>query len=162
MNSPVVRIELKRADVSQLVKGDPLLAACSFVKAMGRWAEPIWGLSIARRFPQGAVLFQQGDATDGLLFVLRGQLRVFARKGTESSDLAMVGPGEVAGEGEALRGGARSSSVVAHLPSDVVEVPRTAVVGLLARCPELKALLQKVHDARTAKLDEMTDFLNRW
>ncbi len=162
MTSPVVRIELKRADVSQLVKGDKLLSSCAFVKAMGRWAEPIWGLSIARRYAEGAVLFQQGDASDGLVFVLRGQLRVFSRKGTDSVDLGMINPGEVVGEAEALSGGLRTASVVAHVASDAVEVPRTAVIGLLARCPELKDLLEGLRKQRSSTLDEMTDFINRW
>ena len=162
MNSPVVRIELKRADVSQLVKGDALLSACPFVKALGRWADPIWGLSIARRFPQSAVLYQAGDSTDALMFVLRGQLRLMARKGTDLVDVGVAGPGEIAGEAEALNGGARSSSAVAQVASDVVEIPRTAVIGLLARCPELKTYLEAVKHKRGESLDEMTDFLNRW
>ncbi|MFT3838190.1 MAG: cyclic nucleotide-binding domain-containing protein [Myxococcaceae bacterium] len=162
MNSPVVRIELKRADVSQLVKGDPVLAACDFIKTLGRWADPIWGLSIARRFPQGTVLFQVNDGTDALMFVLRGQLRLMARKGTDMVDVGVAGPGEVAGEAEALAGGARRSSAVAAAPSDVVEIPRTAVIGLLGRCPDLKTYLESVKRKRGESLDEMTDFLNRW
>ena len=162
MNSPVVRIELKRADVSQLVKGDALLSACEFVKALGRWADPIWGLSIARRYPSAAVLYQTGDTTDGLLFVLRGQLRLMARKGSDMVDVGTAGPGEVAGESEALGGGTRMSSAIAQAASDVVEIPRNAVTGLMARCPDLKTYLETVKRKRAESLDEMTDFMNRW
>lgn len=159
----MVKLALKRADLSDLVASDPGLRQTPFIKALGGLAEAVLKQGTARRYPNHAVLFQQGDAGSSLFFVLKGEVRLSGRKGSESVELGTAGWGDVFGEAEVLSGAtARSGFAVAQGDVDVAEFPRGALLdrGQLLRA--LAGFLEPITVARTAALHEMTDFMNRW
>lgn len=161
--TPVVKVELKRADAFELVKSDTVLAGCPVVAAMGSRLQAVLSKAVVRRYPDKVVIFQQGEPGSGLFLVLNGEVRLFARKQTDAVELGMVRKGEVLGEAEVLSGGAiRTSSAVAQGSVDLAELPRDALLVNGALIPSLAEALRAVHEARAQALDEMTDFLNRW
>lgn len=162
-NTPVVKVELKRADAFELVKSDKVLSASRVVTAMGATLQAVMSKAIVRRYPDKVVVFQQGEPGSALFLVLSGEVRLFARKQTDAVELGTVRKGEVLGEAEVLSGEAtRRSSAVTQGPVDLAELPREALLVNGQLTHNVAQALQAVHDARAQALDEMTDFLNRW
>ncbi|MEW6433662.1 MAG: cyclic nucleotide-binding domain-containing protein [Myxococcota bacterium] len=162
-NTPVVKVELKRADAYELVKSDKVLARCPVVTALGAGLQAVLAKAIVRRYPDKVVIFQQGETGSGLYLVLAGEVRLFARKQADAVELGMVRKGDVLGEGEVLSGDAvRTSSAVAQGVVDLAELPREALLVNGKLTHDLEQALKAIHQARAQALDEMTDFLNRW
>lgn len=162
-NTPVVKVELKRADAAELIASRPELSGAPLVKAFGAAAPAMLAGAVIRRFFDKVVLMQQGEEGGSLFFVMSGDVRLFARRDTDSAELGVVHPGEVLGEGEVLAGeGGRRCSAVAQGQVDVIELPRASLL-IDGRLPAgLAALLKTVQTSRMKALDEMSDFLNRW
>jgi CRP-like cAMP-binding protein len=159
-DSGSVKIELKRAEVTDLIARDAVWANAPVVKLLG---VPTLSKGQLRRFPDKAVLFQQGDDGDSLFIVVAGDVRLFARKDRDSVELGHAHKGEVFGEGSVLEGGPRKTSSVAVGQVDVLELPRLMVLNAEGKLfPVLATLLRDVHQRRMKALDEMNDFLNRW
>lgn len=162
-NTPVVKLELKKAEPAELIAADPVLAGSPLVKALGATLQRVSAKAVIRRFPDKVVLMQQGDAGQSLFFVLKGDVRLFARKAADAVELGVAHRGEVLGEGEVLDGSnVRAASAVAQGQVDVVELPRDVLLERGALAPAVKAVLEQVRARRLHALDEMTDFLNRW
>lgn len=160
--SGILKVALKRADVGELLS-DPLFQSSPLLKWFGGPKAEVFRGGALRRFLDGAVLFQVGDAGDSLFFVLEGEVRLFARRDTESVDLGTARRGDVVGEAEALTGDAkRSSSAVANGQVDVLELPRALLLRQGALPPPLAGWLRSVSTGRREALDELSDFLNRW
>lgn len=162
-NTPILRLDLKRADAAELVKGDRALLNCPFVRALGSSSTDVLGKGVVRRYPDKVVVFQQNDPGGSLFLVLAGEARLFARKHTDTVELGFVHKGDVLGEGEFLSGcGVRSASAVACGQLDLVEFTKEALSSGAGLPAALHRTLGEVATNRTAKLDEMADFLNRW
>lgn len=155
----VAKVELKRAEVSDVLARDAVFASAPVVKLIGA---ATLGKGRLRRFSDKAVLFQQGEAGDSLMIVVAGEVRIFSRKDRDSVELGVVHKAEVLGEGSVLEGSTRKMSAVAQGQVDVLEVPRECLLGGGALAPGLVKLLSDVFQRRTRALDEMNDFLNRW
>lgn len=161
--APVLKLTLKRADSCELVRTDEVLKACAFVKALGPKADAVLTIGVARRYPDRAVLFQQGGGGSSLFFVLRGEVRLSARKGADMVELGAARRGEVFGEGEVLTGEqVRTTSAVAQGDLDAVEIPREALLENGSLMRGLAELLRPIEEARLKSLSEMTDFMDRW
>ena len=81
-----------------------------------------------RRYPnirikQGKRLFTQGENERSMGLLLSGQLGITFDKDDDPHFVAVLGPGEICGEAEALIGGARSASLVALEDSEVLILP---------------------------------------
>lgn len=162
-STPVVKVELKRADPSEVILSRRELAAAPFIRALGPSAAGVLKQGTLRRFADKAVLLQQGEERQSLFFVLVGDVRLFARRDRDNAELGVAHPGEVVGEGEVLEGaGGCRCSAVAQGAVDVLELPRSVLLEQGKLSPGLAALLQDVQARRTKALDEMSDFLNRW
>ncbi len=162
-NTPVVKVELKRADAVELVARNPALSQAPLMKALGAAAKPLLASGVLRRYPDKVVLMQQGETGLTLFFVLAGDVRLFARRDTDSAELGVAHPGDVLGESEVLSGEGRCRcSAVAQGQVDVLELPREALLIDGKLPPRLAALLEAVKKGRMKALDEMSDFLNRW
>ncbi len=158
--TPVVKVELKRADVSELIAQDPLLSSSPLVTLL---AAPVLAKGTLRRYPDKVVLVQQADRGQSLFLVMAGAVRLFGRRDRDSAELGIAHRGEVVGEGEALEGDdARRCTAIAQGQVDVLELPREVLLVDGVVPPGLRALLKDVHGRRMKALDEMTDFLNRW
>lgn len=156
-------MELKRADAAELVKRDSVLCSSDVIQAMGGRADEVLGQGVVRRYADGVIVFQKGEEGDSLFLVLAGEVRLIARKGSDSVEIETVNKGGVFGEGEVLKGAVvRGASALANGAADLVELPREALlVG--GRMPSpLRGALEGLHRNRQKTLDEMTDFLNRW
>ncbi|MFZ5441931.1 MAG: Crp/Fnr family transcriptional regulator [Myxococcota bacterium] len=158
-HTPVLKVELKRVTVPELVSADPVLAASPAVKLLG---VPLLSQGTLRRFADRSVLMQQGEEGDSLFVVLVGEVRVLARRDHDSVELGVAQRGDVVGVSEARAGGARRCSVVAQGQVDVVELPRALLLSGATLPPALDAFLSHEERRRAQALDEMSDFLNRW
>lgn len=162
-NTPVVKVQLRRADAHELIRADKVLTASPVVVALGAALQGVLAKAVVRRYPDKVVIFQQGDPGSGLLLVLQGDVRLFARKEADTVELGTVHKGEVLGESEVLSGEpVRRSSAVAQGVVDLAELPREALLVNGALPTRLAQELEAIHQARVRALDEMTDFLNRW
>lgn len=153
MSTPVVRVELKRANAAEVVNSDDELRELPLVKAL---TAKVLEQGVLRRFSPQAVLWQQGDEGRSLMLVVAGSARVLARRDKDNAELATARKGDVLGESEVLGGVRRKYSVVALQQLDVVELSQVTM------SPELNALLLNVQSTRNKALDDMSDFLNRW
>lgn len=161
--SSVVKVALKRADLWELVSQDQILKTSAFVIALGNQAEARLKAATARRHPDRAILYQQGDAGNALYFVLKGEVRLSARKGNDLVDLGTAGRGDVFGETEVLSGESlRGSAAVAHGEVDVAEFPRDSFYDRGVLWKSIGGLLEPLKKARLAALSDMADFMNRW
>jgi CRP-like cAMP-binding protein len=93
-----------------------------------------------RELPAGATIVNVGDAGDAAYFILDGR----AAAGTPEEDggyrsLSTMEAGDFFGEIAALTGSHRTATVVAEQPTTVVEVPASALRGLMA-VPELSSI----------------------
>jgi CRP-like cAMP-binding protein len=159
----VVKVELKRADAAELIASHPELAGSPLMKALAAARLALPPGAVIRRFPDKVVLMQQGDAGQSLFFVLSGDVRLFARRDTDSAELGVAHAGEVLGESEVLLGeGGRRCSAVAQGQAEVVELARAALLVNGKLPAPLAAMLAEVQKGRMKALDEMSDFLNRW
>jgi CRP/FNR family cyclic AMP-dependent transcriptional regulator len=103
--------------------------------------EALEGLARAargRRLGVGEVLFARGDPPDGLVVVVRGQLKVVlrSRDGAELL-LSVLHSGDTLGEPSVADGGSRSATVIALEPTTLLLVGRTEVLALALAHPEV-------------------------
>lgn len=163
VETPVVKVELKRADAAELVRRDPILAGCPLALALEDRLDQVLGQAVVRRYPDGAVVFQQNESGSSLFLVLEGEVRLSGRKQSDGVDLGLASKGQVLGEEEALAGAvSRHGSAVAQGVADLAEIPRAALLERGRLSPALQGCLEEVRRARARTLDEMTAFLDRW
>ncbi len=94
-----------------------------------------------RSFSEGEVLFEEGDAADGLHLVLSGRAEVVTDRTGEPVHLCTVYPGSVFGEKATLRDGPRAASVVARHGLTTAFVALDQAQALHEEHPELEAFL---------------------
>ena len=100
----------------------------------------------ARHYEAGEAVCRAGDPGTSLYLVERGLLHVL--RPADSALLARQRPGDVLGEAASLTGEPRSATVLARMPSDVVELPRDAFLAVAERHPALLANLARLVSQR--------------
>ena len=128
------------------VAGQPLSVAAGFVSALtDDERTELQRRARSRRFKSGAVVFHEGTASDGVIVIVRGRVKVstVTAAGKEVL-LAVRGPGDLLGELSAIDGLARS---------DRLWDRRVAMVTTQAfiRAGESDDALEKVGEARVGK-----------
>ena len=98
----------------------------------------------AYEVPEGAVVFQEGDAGDSLYFVTRGLLE--ARAG--SSKLGRLGPGDCFGEFSFLTGQPRTATVQVLEDAELLELSTADMKEVVARQPRVREVLFKLYRER--------------
>ncbi len=124
------------ADLDALAGVLPGLAGLS-----ARDRQALAGSSRVLEAPAGAQIVRHGEASDSAYFVLAG--RAVAGLATPEGgyrDLGTLGPGDFFGEIAALTGAARTANVVADTPTTLLQVPASALRGLMAN-PALSQLV---------------------
>lgn len=108
-----------------------------------------------RRFPAGAVIFQEGDPGDSLHVVVEGNVRiaVLAGSGGEAT-VAMLGPGEFVGDLALLDGRPRSATAIASQPTKTLVVRRNDFRRWLAQRPLAALALLEALSLRVRRTDE--------
>jgi CRP/FNR family transcriptional regulator, cyclic AMP receptor protein len=101
-----------------------------------------------RRIDKGQILISEGDASDSVLVLMSGGLKVltYSKDGTEFI-VNNVLPGETVGELGVLSGSRRSATIQATEQSVVLVLPGSVITELIADRPALAiALLQRLAD----------------
>ena len=84
----------------------------------------------------GSVLFREGDPSDAMYLVLRGELEVTVENPEHGSMVVgRIGPGEPVGEMQILSGGRRMATVVATAESELARIERAAIERLASHDP---------------------------
>jgi CRP/FNR family cyclic AMP-dependent transcriptional regulator len=100
--------------------------------------DQIASLAVRRPFPQGTLIFSQGDAGDALYGVITGRVRISAGApdGREMF-LNIMEPGDTFGEIALLDGNPRTANASATADSELLMIGREAFLNLLQREPKL-------------------------
>lgn len=93
-----------------------------------------------REWPDGEAIVRQNDYTDSFLAIVEGRVAVSVRPEGSVTEVpvATLGPGDFFGEMSLLSGRRRNATVTAVGVSRLVEIPRKAMLKLLAVSPEVK------------------------
>ncbi len=92
-----------------------------------------------RKVPQWMALVKQGDAGDGMYFILQGELRARVMAGDKETILATFGPGDFFGDMSLFDHGPRSADVIANADSTVLKMSDVAFERLTREAPSLAA-----------------------
>ncbi|MDP9438912.1 MAG: PqqD family peptide modification chaperone [Actinomycetota bacterium] len=80
------------------------------------------------RFSAGeALVLEEGEVEDEMFLILEGMVRLERSTGYRATTVAILGPGEVAGEAHLLHGDAGTDRVVALKPVEALAISRTAL-----------------------------------
>lgn len=96
------------------------------------------------RLPGGAVLFQAGEPSDALYILIGGRLRVVAPEDGGEQVVAELGRGELVGEIEALTEEPRTTTAITLRDSDLVRLPRAALLRLAQAYPQVLLRLNRI------------------
>jgi predicted acylesterase/phospholipase RssA/CRP-like cAMP-binding protein len=104
-----------------------------------------------RRFGAHAIICREGEPGNSLFLIQSGlaQVLVGGRDGPRA--IARLRRGEVVGEMSLLTGEPRSATVMANVPTEVLELGREAFTALLAKYPALLLNLNRILSQRLAR-----------
>jgi CRP-like cAMP-binding protein len=100
----------------------------------------------------------QGEEAEALFAIVRGRLKVVSC-GPDGRDtvLGIMAEGEVFGEVALLDGGARSATVTAIEPGELLLVPRAPFLEMLEQSPAIAVKLLRVLSKRLRRLSERSE-----
>ncbi len=107
-----------------------------------------------RHLAAGEVVFREGDPGKEMFIVLSGRVRVQRRTRHGPVTIATLGPGSFFGEMSLLEKLARSATVVAEEPSDVIAIGEGRFLAALSAEPQLALRMMKVLSGRIRRLEE--------
>lgn len=102
-------------------------------------------------YAAGAVLVRPGEAVDRFVYVLDGEIEVVSPFSGERATTSTLGATQFMGEISFLNGGAWSMPMRAVRETRVLEVPRPAMLRLMAEIPEMSDIIITVLAARRRK-----------
>jgi CRP/FNR family cyclic AMP-dependent transcriptional regulator len=119
-------------------------------------SEALRGIGTMRRFRKGQALFHQGGASDRVVVLLVGRVKV----STVTDDgkeivLAFRGPGDLLGELAAIDGQPRSATVEAIEPVEAVAIAAPDFRAYLIAHPEVGVLLLQMLSRRLRDADRI-------
>ena len=126
------------ADLRQMQR-TPL--AASHVAALRAAGKPV-------TYPAGAFLARPGDPADRFTYVEDGEIEVVNSYTDKRHLTSTLGPTQFMGEISFLNGGAWSMPMRAVRETRVIEVPREAMLTLMAQIPEMSDIVITVFAAR--------------
>ncbi len=119
-------------------------------------------------FPEGEVIFREGDPGDAAYLVETGVIGIFKTVEGEEIQLATMTDGELFGEMAIIDGSERMAHAVALEDSVIVAIPRAGIEAMLEKQnPLIKTLIQilvdnlrNVHDIYMKRPRSVNDFFN--
>ena len=126
-------MSLPRFDLIPLLGRTALLAGLS-----DRELESLAAVTLRKRFPEGTLLFSEGEPCSGLHIVITGQLRIFKTSASGREQvLALEGPGSSVAELPVFDGGTYPASVVAVIDSEIAFISRQLFRAFCLEHPEV-------------------------
>ncbi len=120
--------------------------------------EHLLEITTTRQLRARQVLFRKGDPGKQLFGVMRGRLRVSAADADGKEVVfAFLDPGEVIGEIALLDSNARSATVEAIEPSELLTLHRRDLIPFLEQHPKVAIQLAAVLAGRLRRLDELVE-----
>lgn len=89
------------------------------------------------------ILIKEGELSDSMYWVQRGQLKVTKRRGNEDIVLGEVTTGELVGEISFLDQDARSATVQAVTDCELIEIPQESIDNIFKTQPKWLEILIK-------------------
>lgn len=119
--------------------------------------EALRRIGTERRYAKGETVAEAGEAMDRFIFVEEGEIELVDPR-TDARYLPnTIGPSQFAGEIAFLSGGAWSLSIRAAVATRTTEVPRPAMLRLMADTPEISDIVLSVFAARRRRGFEESD-----
>ena len=98
-----------------------------------------------KQLKKGELLFREGEAWGSMFLIMKGQVRIFKKKGEQQIEIDTLRPGMILGEMSFLDQQARSASAEAIIDSELVEITQTIYNNTFQNIPEwVKVLLKAV------------------
>lgn len=94
--------------------------------------------------PGGKTLFASGDAADTLYFVKSGRLGVLRKDEREQQFVGIIRSGEPVGEMALIAGTPHTATVIAMRDSEILALPRTALLACAQKRPSIMAELARL------------------
>ena len=108
-----------------------------------------------RTYAEGEVVVEAGDPMDSFVYVLEGEIEVVDPRSRNRLMESSIGPTQFMGEIAFLNAGANILPMRAAKPTRTLEVPRQAMLDLMARVPELSDHVIGVFPARRRRQFEL-------
>ncbi|MEH6683061.1 MAG: FAD-dependent oxidoreductase [Qipengyuania sp.] len=108
-----------------------------------------------RTYAEGEVVVEAGDPMDSFVYVLEGEIEVVDPRSRNRLMKSSLGPTQFMGEIAFLNAGANILPMRAAKPTRTLEVPRQAMLDLMARVPELSDHVIGVFSARRRRQFEL-------
>lgn len=162
--TPVMRLGLRKIEVVDHVLEDPELKDCKFARLMGtEGMNALLKCAGVRRHPDKTVVYQAGEGGDALLWIVRGEARLFSEGVADTAELGTAFKGHLLGEQEFLSAAdVRRSSVMAAGELTLLEFPRRLAWPTVSKLPDVLAHLEELRTARLRQSEELAAFVNRW
>ncbi|MDQ1257189.1 MAG: family transcriptional regulator, dissimilatory nitrate respiration regulator [Candidatus Hydrogenedentes bacterium] len=118
-------------------------------------------IATRRIYDRGQSIFSEGDAARGFYVLTKGRAKVFklAPEGKEQI-LHMFGPGEPIGEVPMFQGESYPANAAALEPSQALFFPRTDIIALMRKEPDLALKMLAMLSKRLRRFTELIDDLS--
>jgi len=113
----------------------------------------------AREFPEGTVLFGEGQPGHVMYIVITGEIEIRRRVGDSERVLAVLGAGEFFGEMAILSGRPRSATAVARSAARLLVIDGTTFEAMLRARPEIALRLVKALAGRLERTNQHVELL---
>ncbi|MCK0128936.1 cyclic nucleotide-binding domain-containing thioredoxin-disulfide reductase [Erythrobacter sp. F6033] len=117
--------------------------------------DAICEIGVEKTYPAGTIVSDLGDPMDTFVYVIDGELEVVDPRTGERLLEASLGPTQFMGEIGFLNAGVHYLKMRAAKETRVIEAPRTAMLDLMSRIPELSDHIITVFSARRRKQFEL-------
>jgi CRP-like cAMP-binding protein len=115
-----------------------------------------------RLFPRGTVMMRQGEIGHSMFLIAEGKVHVAVHSPAGDQHVATLGSGDIVGEMSLLTGARRSATVTAARKVAAVEIPKSAIEGLIVERPGLIGRFAEMMEQRHAELSRIHDDAGRW
>ena len=126
------------------------------------FVELVHGLRAFEAPPEQLIL-RQGEQSDSLFVIVRGEVRVERQLAGEAAplELGRLKSEAFFGEMALLSRAPRSASIITCAETELIEIPRAALLALVARDPTIAEILQRFCRARLLRTVTLTSALFR-
>lgn len=112
-----------------------------------------------REYPEGAVLFREGELGDVMFVIQSGAVRITKDVGGEPKVLAILGPGEFLGEMAILNGKPRTATATIVEPTRCLVIEARTLESMVAKNAEIALRLIKKLAKRLDSADTLVEIL---